>query len=72
MREIGIQARVPEQRHRKLRRGDRKGKAYHAGPQNPGMSFGNGSDEVGGASQREGCRKAPTNRGQLPLQPERY
>ncbi len=66
MREIGIQSRVPEQRHRELRRGDRKGKTMHPGAQNSRMSFRNGGDQVGGSGQSE-CRREPIdNRHDLP------
>lgn len=55
MREIGIQPREPEQGHRELRRGDRKGKALHAGAQNFSVPFGNGGDQVEGPGERERC-----------------
>lgn len=53
MRRIGIQPRVPEQRNRDLRRGDRKGKTMHSSAQVSGLSFGNTGDQVGTPSKSQ-------------------
>ena len=68
---IGIQPRVPEQRHRDLRCGDRKGKAVHSRAQVSGVPFGNAGDEVGGPGERQRGREAGDDGDDFPRQPQR-
>ena len=50
MRGIGIQPRVPEQRNRYLRHGDRKGETIHSSAQVSGLPFRHAGDQLGGPS----------------------
>ena len=70
MRWIGIQPRVPEQRYRECWRSDRQRKIMHPDAQISGVSFRNTGDEVRGACERQGRRKASDDRDDLQFQTE--
>ena len=55
MRRIGVQARMPQQRDRDLRHGDRNGETVHSAAQARSVPFGNGGDQVGDPGECQRC-----------------
>lgn len=70
VRRIGIEPRVPEQRHRDFRHRDRKRKTVHAGAQDSCVALGNVGDQLGGSGERQRRREAADDRDDLACQPE--
>ena len=52
MRRVGMQARVPQQRHRARRQRDRQLEGVHAGAQSAGVVLGHAGHQIGVARER--------------------